>query len=183
MVLLLQGCGSSAVVPPTQRQVHELEVLSGGDTTHFTFNANAFNLRAANLTTDQAITFERGDTAFEASWQIAPHAVSNRDGLGPLFNARSCVACHQADGRGRPPIDDETHSESLLFRLSRSAPELEITRHHAEPLLYARTTSCRFLLVLVVCRASQLLTATSLAHGGPNAQVVENGNLRIRYQS
>lgn len=40
-----------------------------------------------------------GRALFNRQWIPAPSSTIASDGLGPLFNARSCVACH-ADGRG-----------------------------------------------------------------------------------
>ncbi|WP_245593433.1 di-heme oxidoredictase family protein [Azospirillum halopraeferens] len=44
-----------------------------------------------------------GQAVFERIWVPAPASTQSADGLGPLFNARSCVACHPRAGRGRPP--------------------------------------------------------------------------------
>jgi CxxC motif-containing protein (DUF1111 family) len=48
----------------------------------------------------------------------APSSTEGSDGLGPLFNARSCSACHFRDGRGRPPVEPDEPFVALLFRLS-----------------------------------------------------------------
>ena len=48
----------------------------------------------------------------------APASTDGSDGLGPVFNARSCSACHFHDGRGRPPSDADEPMVSLLIRLS-----------------------------------------------------------------
>jgi CxxC motif-containing protein (DUF1111 family) len=56
-----------------------------------------------------------GDAAFEATFVTSP-AVINA-GLGPVYNNTSCVSCHPRDGRGRPPVGNESLS-SMLFRIS-----------------------------------------------------------------
>ena len=47
-------------------------------------------------------------------------STKSADGLGPLFNARSCQRCHLKDGRGHPPAanwpDDD--AVSMFLRLS-----------------------------------------------------------------
>ncbi|MET0385107.1 MAG: di-heme oxidoredictase family protein [Polyangiales bacterium] len=48
-----------------------------------------------------------GNSFFNQSWVSAPASVSTRDGLGPLFNARSCSGCHFRDGRGDAPAAGE----------------------------------------------------------------------------
>jgi CxxC motif-containing protein (DUF1111 family) len=40
------------------------------------------------------------------------------DGLGPLFNARSCQDCHLRDGRGRAPDGPDDPRLSMILRLS-----------------------------------------------------------------
>lgn len=57
----------------------------------------------------------------------APQPNSFRDGLGPLFNARSCEGCHILDGRGHSPKDGALNETSLLVRISIPAdtPELK----------------------------------------------------------
>lgn len=40
-----------------------------------------------------------GKRLFERAWVLPPSSTAANDGLGPLFNARSCAACHQRLGR------------------------------------------------------------------------------------
>ncbi|MGC4087145.1 MAG: di-heme oxidoredictase family protein [Polyangiaceae bacterium] len=58
-----------------------------------------------------------GNSFFNQNWVSAPSSVDSRDGLGPLFNARSCSGCHFKDGRGRPPEGTESLN-GLLLRVS-----------------------------------------------------------------
>jgi mono/diheme cytochrome c family protein len=44
--------------------------------------------------------FARGQALFERVWQPERDATVRRDGLGPLFNERSCIACHFLGGIG-----------------------------------------------------------------------------------
>lgn len=78
--------------------------------------SNAFIRPAANITDDNEGLFYSGNSLFNRPWVEAPASVESRDGLGPLFNARSCSACHLKDGRGKPP---ETPDEPLLGYLLR----------------------------------------------------------------
>jgi len=89
----------------------------GGETTVDRRGRRAYSQPAANLTWEDRAKFEVGDSLFNRNWVIAGASTTARDGLGPLFNARSCSACHSRDGRGRPPIGDE-ELVGLLFRLS-----------------------------------------------------------------
>src|SRR5690606_38118764 len=61
--------------------------------------------------------FSVGNSFFNENWIIAPASAASRDGLGPLFHARSCSACHTKDGRGAPPAEGEVMT-GLLLRLS-----------------------------------------------------------------
>ena len=42
-----------------------------------------------------------GKALFERQWVAAPASTDAADGLGPLFNAKSCAACHQGGGGAR----------------------------------------------------------------------------------
>lgn len=44
-----------------------------------------------------------GFSLFAKPWVQAPSSTKRRDGLGPYFNAVSCMSCHQGMGRGAPP--------------------------------------------------------------------------------
>lgn len=95
------------------------EARPGGDTTNeLLFGANAFLPPADNITRDNERMFLTGNAFFNQSWTVAPASTASRDGLGPLFNARSCSGCHFKDGRGRPPLDEGEEFSSMLLRLS-----------------------------------------------------------------
>lgn len=91
---------------------------SGGDTTVFDASVNAFGQPAANLPFAERPDFFTGNALFNRNWVTAPSSTVGSDGLGPIFNAASCSACHFKDGRGRPPVADGEAFESLLVRLS-----------------------------------------------------------------
>lgn len=44
-----------------------------------------------------------GEALFRRMWVAAPTVTQANDGLGPLYNARSCASCHPRGGGGRPP--------------------------------------------------------------------------------
>ncbi len=52
----------------------------------------------AGLTAPQHALFLRGDAEFG-------RAFASTEGLGPLFIAQSCDACHAGDGKGHPVFD------------------------------------------------------------------------------
>ncbi len=95
-----------------------LQTQLGGDTTVISTNRNSFALAAANLNSQERLTFEIGDSFFSQNWVTAPASTEARDGLGPTFNAQSCSSCHTLDGRAQPPADNDDPERGLLFRFS-----------------------------------------------------------------
>ncbi len=81
-------------------------------------NRSAFSNPSGNMSFERQLDFKVGDGVFRKLWVAAPASTRSSDGLGPLFNARACQACHLKDGRGQPPGPGEAPS-SLLFALSR----------------------------------------------------------------
>ncbi|MBC7715208.1 MAG: c-type cytochrome [Rhizobacter sp.] len=95
--------------------------FTGGEGSVNSVTGNAFSLPAKNSSTIHRKSFMIGNSLFNTNWVIAPASVKTLDGLGPLFNANSCSACHFKDGRGHPPLEDAKPGEiftSVLIRLS-----------------------------------------------------------------
>jgi len=97
--------------------LEEGEQFSGGEATVFDESVNAFGNPAPNLTGNKDLLFVSGNAIFNRNWVTAPASTEDLDGLGPVFNARSCSGCHFKDGRGAPPMPGE-EALSLLVRLS-----------------------------------------------------------------
>ena len=95
----------------------------GGATTVVDRSDQAFSRPAANLSAERSTAFFVGNSFFKTNWVIAPASTSERDGLGALFNARSCSACHLNDGRGRPPRAADERFVGLLLRIGRPEPD------------------------------------------------------------
>mgnify|MGYP001310374007 CR=1 FL=1 len=93
------------------------ERLSGGQTTVFVTSNKAFARPLANIGRLTRRQHTVGNSFFNQNWVAAPASTTARDGLGPLFNSRSCSACHIQDGRGAPPGKDGS-GFGLLLRLS-----------------------------------------------------------------
>jgi CxxC motif-containing protein (DUF1111 family) len=96
------------------------EELPGGEATNtLLFGQHAFSRHAENIEPDHERWFFAGNGFFKDPWVTAPASTTTRDGLGPLFNARSCAACHFQDGRGSPPLEGVAGSGvGLLYRIS-----------------------------------------------------------------
>lgn len=110
--LLLIGCSEEQHAPAFSSQ----ELLPAGTATG-DIATRTFVMPAANLSIDDEFEFYNGLSFFRDPWVAAPAATSDRDGLGPLFNARSCIACHQGGGRGKPITAGVNPSLALLIRL------------------------------------------------------------------
>lgn len=95
------------------------EAMPGGAATGpVAVDANAFSQPSSGLGTEEDMAFRLGNALFRKLWVAAPASTRASDGLGPLYNARSCEACHRRDGRGHPPEGPEDKSPGLVLRLS-----------------------------------------------------------------
>lgn len=81
---------------------------------------NAFSHPSANIGFEGELDFKIGNAMFRKVWVSAPSSTTKSDGLGPLFNSRSCQSCHLKDGRGHPPAANfpDDNAISMLLRLS-----------------------------------------------------------------
>ncbi len=94
------------------------EERPGGDATSTKpRNRSAFSNPSGNMIFERQLDFKVGDGIFRKLWTSSPSSTSSSDGLGPLYNARSCQSCHLKDGRGRPPEQGEP-AVSMLMKLS-----------------------------------------------------------------
>jgi len=116
---------TGVLTPPTRFDAPEpFETRSGGAATSFaTPGPNAFSNASANLSFEQELAFKVGNGLFKKLWVSAPASTKASDGLGPLYNARSCQRCHLKDGRGHPPDGPGDTAVSLLLRVSLPALE------------------------------------------------------------
>ncbi|MBS0387109.1 MAG: hypothetical protein JSR15_01415 [Proteobacteria bacterium] len=77
-------------------------------------------VRGADLSGEQSqpAGIALGKSVFETQWVAAGMpAVSGRTGLGPLFNASSCNACHDGGDRGSGPAGDGPVPTALVIQL------------------------------------------------------------------
>ena len=116
LLLLVSGCAQH------DRLAALLDPSSGGATTVHDATRNAYSQPAANLDVQRRGEFFIGNAFFNSPWIVAPASAGARDGLGPLFNARSCDACHNNDGRGRPPEHAGEQPVSLVLQFATPTP-------------------------------------------------------------
>ncbi|MCA1438769.1 c-type cytochrome [Ensifer sp. IC4062] len=119
-------------------KAEQFEALSAGAaTTIAPVDRQVFSQFSANLPFEAEQNFKLGKALFEKLWVSSPSSTQASDGLGPLYNARSCESCHPRDGRGRPP-EGASDSMSMFYRLAR-AP-----RDDAEREMIASHTALNF---------------------------------------
>ncbi|MEL6584914.1 MAG: di-heme oxidoredictase family protein [Pseudomonadota bacterium] len=111
---------AAVLAPPTdftQPQRFE-ENSAGAATVRVTPDANAFSLPSGNISFADELTFKVGNGMFRKLWVSSPASTLASDGLGPLYNARSCQRCHIKDGRGHPPEGPDDNAISMFLRVS-----------------------------------------------------------------
>jgi CxxC motif-containing protein (DUF1111 family) len=68
------------------------------------------------------LRFKVGNGLFKEVWVSSPASTKESDGLGPLFNAKSCQLCHIKNGRGHPPRGNWPDADALSMVLRLSIP-------------------------------------------------------------
>ncbi|MEM9433057.1 MAG: di-heme oxidoredictase family protein [Pseudomonadota bacterium] len=91
---------------------------AGAATVRAAPTSNAFSQSSGNIPFEEELTFKVGNGLFRKLWVSSPSSTLASDGLGPLYNARSCQRCHIKDGRGHPPEGPEDNAISMFLRVS-----------------------------------------------------------------
>ena len=94
------------------------ELPAGAATVRARTDADAFSQPSGNIDFERELDFKVGNGLFKKVWVAAPSSTQASDGLGPLYNARSCQRCHLKDGRGHPPEGPEDSAVSMFLRIS-----------------------------------------------------------------
>lgn len=94
------------------------ESYPGGDATVSIQPFPSFMLPARNLPQEKRPDFHAGKALAHQPWVKAPTITNARDGLGPVYNARTCLMCHINGGRGFMPNTDNQMLISSFLRLS-----------------------------------------------------------------
>lgn len=123
---------AAVTAPATSFDAPErFEALPGGAATRReAAGANAFSLSSANMSFERELDFKVGNGFFRKLWVTAPSSTTSSDGLGPLYNARSCQSCHLKDGRGHPPSGPEDPAVGMFLRLSVPSETAAVAGHH-----------------------------------------------------
>ncbi|MGH1464095.1 MAG: di-heme oxidoredictase family protein [Cognatishimia sp.] len=94
------------------------ENSAGAATVRVRKDANAFSEPSGNISFEKELDFKVGNGLFRKIWVSAPSSTLASDGLGPIYNARSCQRCHVKDGRGHPPENLHDNAVSMFLRIS-----------------------------------------------------------------
>lgn len=101
---------------------------AGAATVRARNDSNAFSQPSANISFERELLFKVGNGLFRKLWVSSPSSTLGSDGLGPIYNARSCQRCHLKDGRGHPPNGSEDEAVSMFLRISvPAAPDAELS--------------------------------------------------------
>ncbi|MEM1075343.1 MAG: di-heme oxidoredictase family protein [Pseudomonadota bacterium] len=106
-------------MPDTFDAPHKFEKMSAGAATvSVTSGDDVFSRPSGNIAFEDQLHFKVGNGLFRKLWVSSPSSTLASDGLGPLYNARSCQRCHVNDGRGHPPEGPEDNAISMLLRVA-----------------------------------------------------------------
>ncbi len=94
------------------------DLSAGAATVRVRTDADAFSQPSANISFEQELDFRVGNGLFKKIWVSSPSSTLASDGLGPLYNARSCQRCHIKDGRGHTPAGPDDNAVSMFLRVS-----------------------------------------------------------------
>ncbi len=122
-----------SVLAETGDRPHPSEAFPGGGATakNPTTNRNAFSHASGNLEFAKQFDFKIGNAVFRKQWVSSPSSTTSSDGLGPLYNARSCQRCHVKDGRGHPPGANWPNDNAVSMFLKLSIPPQTDTERQA----------------------------------------------------
>lgn len=129
--LIMSGCeqvSNADYLKPTAPTFSPEENNPGGETSVSHLPFASFQLPAANLADQLKPAFHAGKALANQPWIKAPTITTARDGLGPLYNARTCLSCHVKGGKGLIPSDSSSPISSTLVRLSKPSGDDDLLK-------------------------------------------------------
>lgn len=111
LIACLTSC-SKVIVPDFELAEH----LPAGGMTGKGLSDRSFVQVGRNVDRKDELNFWTGFSLFRDPWVIAPSSTKDRDGLGPLFNTRSCISCHTSGGKGPAPEEGISKPSALVIR-------------------------------------------------------------------
>ncbi|UTV97961.1 c-type cytochrome [Marinomonas rhizomae] len=97
--------------------------------------ASDYSTPLVGIKVEDKLDFHIGKNVFQKLWVPAPSSTTASDGLGPLFNTRSCNNCHLNGGRGHAPEANVNGASipSFLVKLGKSYPTSNIQTNKIYP--------------------------------------------------
>ncbi len=129
ILVLLVGCSDPSPAEQVAPAYQSSEALPGGATSASPKPFVSFQLPAANLARELKSDFYAGQALARQPWVKAPTITTARDGLGPIYNARTCLSCHIKGGKG---FISDTEQVPLLGTLIRLSKPGAITKEFAQ---------------------------------------------------
>lgn len=121
-IFILIGLSKIGTAENYFSKAEDKEAFAGGVGTVFIENKNAYSLPLKNLKVENRINFFVGNSMFKREWLPPSKLHFAKDGLGPLFNADSCQACHINDGRGHLPSSNWPNDDAISLVIALSIP-------------------------------------------------------------
>jgi CxxC motif-containing protein (DUF1111 family) len=120
----VERIAAATAAPSDVSALQRFEGLSAGAATvRARTGADAFSDPSGNIDFEREMDFKLGNALFRRDWVSAPSSTTAADGLGPLFNATSCQACHIRDGRGHTLQGSHDTALSIFLRVSVPKPD------------------------------------------------------------
>lgn len=92
------------------------EFSPGGELSAKRLSERGFVTPGKAIANRDKLNFWTGFSLFRDPWVIAPSSTTDRDGLGPLFNTRSCISCHIGGARGHQAEVGLSKPSALVIR-------------------------------------------------------------------
>jgi CxxC motif-containing protein (DUF1111 family) len=120
IAICLDGCKKPAesTDPNVTMQLTDEELQGGQNGTIGLATSVAFSQPYNALSSADNLSFTVGRTFVHSNWIVPPSSTTAVDGLGPLYNATSCNACHIVDGAGNTPPTPSDNITSVIIRVS-----------------------------------------------------------------
>ena len=116
---LAVGCNNSNNETDTSKPTSQSQEATQNKNYFTECNSSmAFMRPVSGMSHEERDLFILGKSFYRIPWVEAPSATTARDGLGPLFNANTCMHCHPKNGAGVAINSDGSMTRSLLLRLS-----------------------------------------------------------------
>ncbi|MEM1404630.1 MAG: di-heme oxidoredictase family protein [Pseudomonadota bacterium] len=122
LIVLATWCATVAAETPTGPSMPAQGWLSGGGSTQPLSQAPSSIAVSPALPRPKIPEFNAGRALANQPWIKAPTTTTARDGLGPLYNVRSCLRCHINGGRGHIASEGQLVG-SAVVRLARQSGE------------------------------------------------------------